>query len=176
MGRITKEQRQKFADAFIICQNGKRAMEAAGIEFEVGKMQKLMMDRKLADYIDRNVQTVQYMLGRTKEGHIAKLERLFDMATGTEKSKQVNFTKTGQFVEVEGYFTDYKGATALSKRLAELLDWELSEDGNNNIVVDLQISDSLFKTDEEAELEEAKKQSNERDNKVLNHLKAEGIL
>lgn len=171
MCRISKKKKQMFANAFMICQNGKKAMEAAGIEWDIETMQTLMLDRELAEYIDKNIDTVHYMLGRTKAGHLAKLEDLFDKATGLKKSKVTGFTKDGRYVEHEGFYTDYKGATALSKRIGELQDWETT-DGNNQIDIDLKISDDLFKTDEEAEQSE----SVPRDERVLNHLKSEGVL
>lgn len=171
MGRLSKEQKQKFADAFMICRNGKKAMESAGIEWDIKTMQSLLLDKKLTEYIDKNIETVQYMLGRTKDGHLAKLEKLFDQATGMKKSKITSFTKDGHYVECEGYYTDYKGASMLSKRIGELQDWETT-DGNNQIEIDLKISDELFKSDEEAQ--QSERSSN--DEKVLNHLKAEGVL
>lgn len=171
MGRISKKKKQMFADAFMICQNGKKAMEAAGIEWDIETMQTLMLDRELAEYIDGNIETVQYMLGRTKAGHLAKLEDLFDKATGMKKSKITGFTKDGHYVEHEGFYTDYRGASTLSKRIGELQDWEVT-DGNNQIDIDLKISDDLFKSDNEA----IEQENNTRDERVLNHLKSEGVL
>lgn len=159
----------------MICKNGRQALEAVGIEFDIKTMQALLLDKELSEYIDNNIATVQYMLGRDKSGHIAKLEKLFDQAAGIEKTKVYNFSaRTGAYTEREGYFTDFKGAVALSKRIGELQEWETTG-GESRIDVDLKISDDLFKSDDEA-TDEANSDTVSRDEKVLNHLKNEGVL
>lgn len=171
---ISKKKKQAFAQAFMICKNGREALEAAGIDFDIKTMQSLLLDKELAEYIDENLATVQYMLGRDKSGHLAKLEKLFDQAAGYEDSKIVNFDKVGRYTEKIGKFTDFKAAAALSKRIGELQEWETTG-GDNEIIVDLKIGDNLFKSDEEA-IEKANSDSVARDEKVLNHLKSEGVL
>lgn len=172
---ISKKKKQMFANAFMICKNGREALEAAGIDFDVKTMQSLLLDKELAEYIDENLATVQYMLGRDKSGHLAKLEKLFDQAAGYEKTKVYSFSaRTGAYTEKEGYYTDFKGAAALSKRIGELQEWETTG-GDNEIIVDLKIGDNLFKSDEEA-IEKANSDSVARDERVLNHLKSEGVL
>lgn len=168
--KLTKEQKEKFANAFMICQDGLEALKAAGLEDSIPLMQQLVTDKWIEKYIDKNIEAVLYILGRTKAGHVARLQTLFDMSTGRKKSKVWKFTKDGDYVEKEDNFVNYAAAVAISDRISKLEDWEaLGEDVE--VTVDLKITDDTYKSDEEAE-----KATEARDSKVEQHFKEEGLL
>lgn len=168
MAVIKKNAKKKFAEVFMIIQNGNQAMRAAGIEPTIPNLQKLLCDETVRKYIDENADLVRYALGTTKAGHLAKLERLFSQATGETKSRVWKFTKDGDFVYKDGKFINYTAAASLSQVICKLNDWEETED--TNIEIDLKIDESLFNTKENEETEE------ERDDKVFAHFKSEGVI
>lgn len=180
--RLTKEQKQKFANAFLICQDGLQSLIAAGLEDTIPSenfvpteesillMQELVTDKYIEKYIDKHIESVQFLLGKTKVGHVARLQALFDMATGRKKSKVWKFTKDGEYVEQEGNFINYAAAAAISDRISKLEDWDTLGE-NVEVVVDLKITDDTYKSNEEAE-----KATEARDNKVEQHFKEEGLL
>lgn len=168
--RLTKEQKQKFANAFLICQDGLTALKSAGLEENIPTMQQLVTDKWIEKYIDENIEAVQYILGKTKIGHVARLQALFDMATGRKQSKVWKFTKDGDYVEKEGNFINYSAAAALSDRISKLEDWEALGE-NVEVTVDLKITEDTYKSEEEAE-----KATETRDSKVEQHFKQEGLL
>lgn len=168
--KLTKEQKEKFANAFMICQDGLEALKAAGLENSIPLMQQLVTDKWIEKYIDKNIEAVLYILGRTKAGHVARLQKLFDKATGREKMKIGKFTSKGKYVEKEDFFINFSAAVAISDRISKLEDWEaLGEDVE--VTVDLKITDDTYKSDEEAE-----KATETRDDKVEQHFKEEGLL
>lgn len=169
--KLTKEQKKLFADSFLICQDGMKALKAAGLEESIPMMQYVVLDEEIGEYVDRYKETVDLIQGRTKAGHTAKLEKLFKIATGEEEQETVTYDENGKAIVFKTRAIHFAAAGSLSDRIVKLREWDKVGD-NVKIEVDLQIDDNLYKPDDE-DLEE---QEQERDTKVENHLKAEGLL
>lgn len=143
-------KKKKFADAFMILGNGLKAAEAAGMTQDIAKVSSILLEKEVAQYIDENIEAVHYVLGRSKIGHVAVLDNLFDEAA--EKK-------------------DFRGAVALSGQISKLKKWEETVQNNTTIEIDLGISDGLYQHEEDVEESEG-----ERDDRVLAHLQAGGAL
>ena len=163
---ITKQQKKRFAIEFMICQNGLEALERSGLPRELSLFIKLCNDDYVAGIIDEFGEYIEAAAGTSKQAHIAKLEKLFNQAAGLEDTKVFKFTSKGGFVEQEGKFISYSGAAKLSEQLIALKDWDST--GSGEIEVDLKLGEST--EDKQVETEE------ERDKRVLEHFKSEGLL
>lgn len=162
MAGITKEQEEKFISSFLICKNGIKAMQAAGIPFDLKLMHKLMSSKRINKQIEEHAEMVDFMLGRDKIGHLAVMQGLFEQAAGLEDTKIVKLTDKG-FLEKTGKFVDFKAAVQLSERIESLAGWD-KQSGNNNIEISLELG---TKEDKEQET---------RDNAAKKFLQSEGIL
>lgn len=160
MARFTKEQKIIFANTFYITQDGYKALEQAGIEPSLDNLQKLLSDKSLGKYIDKYSEVLEVMTARTKEAHIARIEELFDKATG--KSVMNDWEKDEDYRIKK---INFGAAIRLSERLEVLKDWTHS---GNNIDVDLNLGTS-FNTEEHEEQEE-------RDNRVEAHFKKDNVI
>lgn len=162
MARITKDQEEKFISSFLVCRNGVKAMQAAGIPFDLKTMQKLISSKKINKQIEEHIEMMDFMLGRDKLGHLATMQVLFEQAAGLEDSKIYRLTDKG-LVEKTGKFVDYKAAVQISERIGALAGWD-EQSNSNNIDVDLQL--------------EPKGEDNteKRDSKTAKFLQMEGVL
>lgn len=130
MARITKKQKTIFANAFYLSQDGKKALELAGLKPSIENLQKLLSDETLADYIDKYSEYIEFFEGRTKDAHVNKLEDLFDMEVNRKKSLQ---------------------AVRLSERIEKLKGWDKESTDRTNIQIDLQLGDNQPNKETEAE-------------------------
>lgn len=162
MAGITKEQEEKFISSFLVCKNGMKAMQAAGIPFDLKLMHKLMSSKKINKQIEEHLEMVDFMLGRDKMGHLAIMQGLFEQAAGLEDTKIYKITNNG-LIEKTGKFVDFKAAVQISERMESLAGWD-KQGGNNNIEVSLELG----------EKEEDKQE--QRDNKTKKHLQVEGVV
>lgn len=169
--RLTKELKIKFSNAFMETADGFKALKEIGESENFELLHKILTDKFVNNYIEKYSELLEVARGKTKEAHIAKVEKLFNQASGNEESTIFKFTKDGKVVEKTGNFINYAGAAKLSDELYKLKNWEKDGDGNN-IVVDLELGKIADENIKSAEIETPE----ERDEKTLNHFKAEGLL
>jgi hypothetical protein len=162
MAGITKEQEEKFISSFLVCKNGLKAMQAAGIPFDLKLMHKLMSSKKINKQIEEHLEMVDFMLGRDKMGHLAIMQGLFEQAAGLEDTKIYKITNNG-LIEKTGKFVDFKAAVQLSQRIETLAGWD-KQGGTNNIEVSLELGE---KTEDKQE---------QRDDKTKKFLQVEGVV
>ena len=158
MARFTREQKIIFANHFYITQDGRKSLEVAGIDPSVENLQKLLSDKSLASYLDKYSEVLEVMQARTKEAHTARLEELFDKATG---KKAIN---DWEEKDVQIKKINYNAAIRLSERLETLKEWGSTE---NNVDVVLELG-TLENQQQETEAE--------REEEVERALKKDGVL
>lgn len=171
MGKIAKQRKIEFANAFMQTSNGLLSLELAGLPKNYETLRKLLNDNFINSYIEENMELAEIYRGNSRDAHIAKLEKLFDETTGTTESTIYKFTKDGFLETRKGFFTSPSEAAKLSERIEKLKGWD-KQGQNNNIVVDLKLSKDTDPTAKAVELEEGQ----DRENKVLEHFKKEGLL
>ena len=130
MARIRKEQKIIFANAFYLTQDGKKALELAGLPNDLDTLQKLLTDKSLAKYLENYGEFIEILEGRTKDAHINKLESLFDIECQRKKSLQ---------------------AVRLSERIEKLKGWDKEDIDRSNITIDLQLGTDTAEGEEEQE-------------------------
>lgn len=150
MGKISKEQKIKFAVAFAETGNGFHAMECAGLPKDYDTFFKLATDKQIEKFIDKYAELVELAKGRTKEAHIAKLEMMFDEVAESLENK------------------NYHAAARLSERIEKLKGWDKQGTGNM-IEIDLRLGDDKPVSEQEETQEE-------QEEKVFNHFKKDGLL
>lgn len=139
MSRITKKQKIIFANSFYLTQDGRHALETAGIETTLDNLQKLLSDEIIIEYIEKYSDVIELLEGTTKEAHTAKLEQLFNLEV--ERKKSISAVK-------------------LSERIEKLKGWDKEETDRANIEIDLQLGDNK-------ETEETEKERTERVSRFL---------
>lgn len=130
MARIRKEQKIIFANAFYLTQDGKKALELAGLPNDLDTLQKLLTDESLAKYLENYGEFIEILEARTKDAHINKLEDLFDIECQRKKSLQ---------------------AVRLSERIEKLKGWDKEDIDRSNIQIDLQLGGQLENKETEEE-------------------------
>lgn len=154
MAKIKKEQKIIFAECFMEYADGIMALEAAGLSVDYATLYKLLNDNFVNNYIEEYQELAEIFKAKTKDAHIAKLEKLFEEIT-----------------RYPGADKNYNAAARLSERLEKLKGWDKQENGDK-IIVDLKLSKDTDNKAEPISLET----SDTRENKVLNHFKKEGLL
>lgn len=171
MGKIAKQSKIEFANMFMQTNDGLLSLKFAGLPENYETLRKLLNDNFVNSYIDENIELAEIYRGNSRDAHIAKLEKLFDETTGTAESTIYKFTKDGFLETRKGFFTSPSEAAKLSERIEKLKGWD-KQGQNNNIVVDLKLSKDVDGDREPVNLEEGQ----DRESKVLNHFKKEGLL
>lgn len=163
--RITKEIKIKFANSFLKYENGFRALDDAGLPKDLEILQKLLSDNFLNSYLEKYAELIPLAEGTTKSAHLAKLQELFEMATGKKESIVLKKTKN-DIVPKKMKVINFGAAAKISDTIQKLSGWE--EQGDSNIVVDLELGET---TKEKEEIS-----TEEREIKTYQHFKSEGLL
>ena len=171
MGKIAKQRKIAFSNMFMQTNDGLLSLKFAGLPENYETLRKLLNDDFVNNYIEENIELAEIYRGNTRDAHIAKLEKLFDETTGTAESTIYKFDKDGFLNMKKGFFTSPSEAAKLSERIEKLKGWD-KQGQNDNIVVDLKLSKDTDPTAKAVELEEEQ----DRENKVLEHFKKEGLL
>ena len=171
MGKIAKQRKIAFSNMFMQTNDGLLSLKFAGLPENYETLRKLLNDDFVNNYIEENIELAEIYRGNTRDAHIAKLEKLFDETTGTAESTIYKFTKDGFLETRKGFFTSPSEAAKLSERIEKLKGWD-KQGNNNNIIVDLKLSKDVDGEREPVTLEEGQ----DREDKVLNHFRKEGLL
>lgn len=171
MGKIAKQRKIAFSNMFMQTNDGLLSLKFAGLPENYETLRKLLNDDFVNNYIEENIELAEIYRGNTRDAHIAKLEKLFDETTGTAESTIYKFTKDGFLETRKGFFTSPSEAAKLSERIEKLKGWD-KQGNNDNIIVDLKLSKDVDGERELVTLEEGQ----DREDKVLNHFRKEGLL
>lgn len=171
MGKITKQAKIDFADAFMETSDGFLSLTVAELPANYETLFKMLNDDFVNSYIEKYEELAEIYKGKSKAAHIAKLEKLFDETTGSKDSTVYKFDKDGFLRTKTGKFTSPSEAAKLSERIEKLKGWDKQESGNE-IIVDLKLSKDIDSDAKAVELES----SEDREDKVLRHFKKEGLL
>lgn len=164
--KLTREIKRQFANAFMKTGAGFEALKMCELPEDYGILYKLLNDDYVNEYVTNNMELVEIATGKTREAHVAALEKLFRIATGTEEAEEikiVNGTKT----TVKTKSLSISEATRVSERIEKLKGWD-KQSPENQIDIDLQLGIEAQETSIEPE--------EQRDNKVADHFKKAGLI
>lgn len=164
--KLTREIKRQFANAFMQTGAGFEALKMCGLPEDYKVLYKLLNDDYINEYVTENMELVEIATGETREAHIATLEKLFRIATGTEEAETIRIVN-GEKTIVKAKSFSISDATRVSERIEKLKGWD-KQSPENQIDIDLQLG--IESQEASIEPEEA------RDDKVANHFKKAGLI